>query len=238
MTSIQAGKAREIPDSGGTPTVRPFVSLSDNATAAASTGAHEAIALRDGDKTRYGGKGVLKAGANVPAASARRASATMRATDAPSPADHKISRVAGRMRPSRWVLVFNRRVLVTAYVIVFFGAGIGGALRHGVNLLAARLLGTDFPFGTLTVNVVGSLVMGLISEYWLMKTGLPQPVRLFLTTGILGGFTTFSTFSLDTVALWERGPALTAIAYALVSVVLSVAALFAGLGIIRALVHP
>jgi CrcB protein len=129
-------------------------------------------------------------------------------------------------------------VLVTAYVIVFFGAGIGGALRHGVNLLAARLLGTDFPFGTLTVNVVGSLVMGLISEYWLMKTGLPQPVRLFLTTGILGGFTTFSTFSLDTVALWERGPALTAVAYALVSVVLSVAALFAGLGIIRALVHP
>jgi enolase len=68
MTSIQAVKAREIPDSGGTPTVRPFVSLSDNATAATSTGAHEAVAVGDGDKTRYGGEGVLKAGANVPAA--------------------------------------------------------------------------------------------------------------------------------------------------------------------------
>lgn len=68
MTSIQAGKAREIPDSGGTPTVRPFVSLSDGTTTAASTGTHEAVALRDDDKTRYGGEGMLKAGANIPAA--------------------------------------------------------------------------------------------------------------------------------------------------------------------------
>lgn len=68
MASIQAGKAREIPDSGGTPTVRPFVSLSDGTTTAASTGAHQAVAVGDGDKTRYGGEGVLKAGANITAA--------------------------------------------------------------------------------------------------------------------------------------------------------------------------
>lgn len=66
MTSIQAGKARDIPVSGGTPTIRVFVS--DGTTTAASTGARETVALRDGDKTRYGGEGVLKAGANIPAA--------------------------------------------------------------------------------------------------------------------------------------------------------------------------
>lgn len=123
------------------------------------------------------------------------------------------------------------------YVIVFFGAGLGGALRHGVNLLAARVLGTEFPWGTLTVNVVGSLVMGLITEYWLVKTGLPQPLRLFLTTGLLGGFTTFSTFSLDTAALWERGATTAAVVYALVSVMVSVAALFAGLALVRTFVE-
>jgi CrcB protein len=127
---------------------------------------------------------------------------------------------------------------VTGYLIVFFGAGVGGALRHGVNLAAARLVGTGFPAGTLAVNIIGSLMMGVISEYWLIRTGLPQPVRLFLTTGVLGGFTTFSTFSLDTAALWERGATTTAIAYALMSLVLSIGALFAGLALVRALTQP
>jgi CrcB protein len=123
-----------------------------------------------------------------------------------------------------------------AYLIVFIGAGVGGALRHGVNIGAARLFGTGLPWGTLTVNVVGSLLMGLITEYWTVRSGLPQPLRLFLTTGILGGFTTFSTFSLDTAAIWERGQSLTAVLYAATSVVLSIGALFAGLAIVRALV--
>ena len=122
------------------------------------------------------------------------------------------------------------------FLLVFIGGGIGSALRHGSALLAARWFGTGLPYGTLFVNVFGSFVMGLISEYWALKSGLPQPVRLFLTTGIIGGFTTFSTFSLDTAALWERGDPMAAFGYVLGSVVLSISALFAGFALVRTLV--
>lgn len=121
------------------------------------------------------------------------------------------------------------------YVIVFLGAGIGGALRHGVNVLAAKLLGLGFPYGTLSVNVLGSLAMAVIVEYFALKSGLPQHWRLFLTTGVLGGFTTFSAFSLDTVMLYERGQVALAVGYAAGSVLLSLAAFFAGLAIMRGL---
>ena len=90
------------------------------------------------------------------------------------------------------------------YLIVFIGAGIGGALRHGVNVGAARLFGYGFPFGTLIVNIVGSFLMGLLAGYFSFRPGIGQHVRLLLTTGILGGFTTFSAFSLDTALLIER----------------------------------
>ena len=119
-------------------------------------------------------------------------------------------------------------------LIVFVGAGIGGALRHGVNVVSARLWGTDFPYGTLAINVAGSLAMGLVVAWLAMKAQWPQEVRLFLTIGILGGFTTFSAFSLETVLLIERGaPALSAL-YIGLSVVLSVGALMAGLTLGRA----
>jgi len=117
------------------------------------------------------------------------------------------------------------------YLIVFLGAGIGGALRHGVNLGAARLFGFGFPFGTLIVNVAGSLLMGLFAGYFAYRTGIPQHMRLFLTTGILGGFTTFSAFSLDTALLMERHAYGLAAAYVAVSVAVSLAALFAALAI-------
>ena len=122
-----------------------------------------------------------------------------------------------------------------ATVLVFLGAGIGGALRHGVNVGCARLCGTAFPWGTLTVNVVGSFLMGLIAAWLAFKAGegWSQPLRLFLTTGILGGFTTFSAFSLDSVLIWERGQAGLAAAYVVASVVLSVAGLLAGLALVR-----
>ena len=122
-------------------------------------------------------------------------------------------------------------------LLVFLGAGLGGALRHGVNLAAARLLGPSFPYGTLAVNVVGSFAMGAIVA-WLAfrgEAGWNQPLRLFLATGILGGFTTFSAFSLDSVLLWERGAAALAVTYVLISVAGSIVALFVGLAAVRAL---
>jgi len=121
------------------------------------------------------------------------------------------------------------------FFIVFLGAGIGGALRHGINLAALRMFGTGFPVGTLLINIAGSLVMGLVAEYWAIRSGLPQPVRLFLTTGTLGGFTTFSAFSLDAALLWERGQPLAAAAYVASSVILSIGALFCGLWLVRML---
>lgn len=121
------------------------------------------------------------------------------------------------------------------FLLVFVGSGIGGMARHGVGLLSLKLFGPTFPFGTLFINIFGSFLMGVVAEYWALKSGLPQPARLFLTTGIIGGFTTFSTFSLETALLWERGqPWLMAI-YMAASVMVSVAALFGGLWLIRTL---
>jgi CrcB protein len=117
------------------------------------------------------------------------------------------------------------------YLIVFLGAGIGGALRHGVNVGAARLVGADFPFGTLIVNIVGSFVMGALAGYFAFRPGIGQHLRLFLTTGILGGFTTFSAFSLDTALLVERHAYTSAAGYVAGSVFASLVALFAGLAL-------
>src|SRR6478672_7918489 len=114
------------------------------------------------------------------------------------------------------------------YLIVFLGAGIGGALRHGVNVGAARLFGYGFPFGTLIVNIAGSFAMGLLAGFFAFRPGLDQHTRLFLTTGILGGFTTFSAFSLDTALLIERHSFGLAAGYAAGSVIASVTALFFG----------
>ena len=119
------------------------------------------------------------------------------------------------------------------YVIVFFGGGLGAALRHGMNIAAARVLGTAFPYGTLIINVTGSILMGLIAGYFAFKGGASQHWRLFLTTGILGGYTTFSAFSLDAALLYERGESWAAALYVVLSVVLSILGLFAGLYIVR-----
>ena len=119
------------------------------------------------------------------------------------------------------------------YLIVFLGAGIGGALRHGVNVGAAKLFGFGFPFGTMIVNVVGSFAMGLLAGYFAFRPGIGQHMRLFLTTGILGGFTTFSAFSLDTPLLVERHSYGMAAGYAVGSVAASVSALFFGLALFR-----
>ena len=117
------------------------------------------------------------------------------------------------------------------YLIVFLGAGIGGALRHGVNVAAVKVLGYQFPFGTLIVNVLGSFVIGLFAGYFAFRPGIGQHMRLFLTTGLLGGFTTFSAFSLDTALLIERHAYATAAGYVVGSVFASLVALFVGLAL-------
>ena len=119
------------------------------------------------------------------------------------------------------------------YLIVFLGGGIGAALRHGVNLISARLFGLSFPFGTLFENVSGSLLMGMLAAYFAFKGDASQHWRLFLTTGILGGYTTFSAFSLEVAMLYEHDKLGLAALYALASVILSVAGLFAGLWLVR-----
>jgi CrcB protein len=123
------------------------------------------------------------------------------------------------------------------YLIVFLGAGLGGAARHGVNVAAARLLGYGFPFGTLIVNLAGSLAMGLLAGWFAYRTGINQHMRLFLTTGILGGFTTFSAFSLDAALLIERHAYVSAAAYVLGSVLVSIVAVFVGLALFRTGAH-
>jgi CrcB protein len=122
------------------------------------------------------------------------------------------------------------------YAVVFLGAGIGGALRHGVNIAALRLLGAGFPFGTMFINVSGSFLMGLLTELLALRLGLSQHWRLFITTGFLGGYTTFSTFSLETTLLWERGQVLQAAFYAGASVILGIGALIGALWLVRAFV--
>jgi len=93
---------------------------------------------------------------------------------------------------------------VKSYLLVFIGGGLGSSLRHTVNMVSARYLGTAFPYHTFIINITGSIVMGLIAGYLAFLGEASQPWRLFLMTGILGGYTTFSAFSLDAVLLWER----------------------------------
>ena len=111
-----------------------------------------------------------------------------------------------------------------AYLCVFFGAGLGGMARHGVNLAFLRMAGSGgFPFGTLFINVVGSVLMAALVALASQYGGLPRNVQLFLATGVLGGFTTFSTFSLETMTLLHRGQWMAAVVYVGASVLAGLA---------------
>ena len=121
------------------------------------------------------------------------------------------------------------------YLAVFVGGGLGAALRHGVNRATMAYYGPGFPYGTLFVNVAGGLLIGVLAELFLVKGGGSQEFRLFLTTGFLGGFTTFSAFSLDAALMWQRSEFAALAFYLVASVVLSIGALFAGMSAIRAI---
>jgi CrcB protein len=117
------------------------------------------------------------------------------------------------------------------FLIVFLGAGLGGMARHGVGLAALRF-GTAFPYGTMGINILGSILMGVLAGWYAMRSG-SQPMRLFLATGVLGGFTTFSSYALEGILLLERGEMAAAIIYILGSVVLGLAGLLLGLMVMR-----
>jgi CrcB protein len=121
-----------------------------------------------------------------------------------------------------------------ALFVVFVGGGIGSAARHLVNQVAAAFFGVNFGWGTLAVNILGSFLMGVLAGWFALKADGGELLRLFLTTGILGGFTTFSAFSLDAVLLWQRGQIASSIAYIGISVIVSLVSLFVGLSIVRA----
>ena len=116
------------------------------------------------------------------------------------------------------------------FLQVALGGAIGASARYGVNILAGRIV-HGFPLGTLTVNILGCLAMGLLAAFLALRGG--QHLAPLLLTGVLGGFTTFSAFSLDTLTLWERGATGTALAYVAASVLLSLAAVTAGLALGR-----
>ncbi len=120
-------------------------------------------------------------------------------------------------------------------VAVAFGGALGSVTRYLVGIGSGKLFGVDFPWGTLIINVTGSFLIGLFVGMFATRWDLPQAVRVFLTVGICGGYTTFSTFSLDAFYLMERGQAVAAGAYMIGSVVLSVGALIGAMLLVRTL---
>jgi CrcB protein len=124
---------------------------------------------------------------------------------------------------------------VTLVALAAAGGAIGAALRHLTNILCGHLFGAAFPWGTFAVNVLGSLAMGLLVAALATRWAAPLEVRTFLATGVLGGFTTFSAFSMDFAGLVERKAYLSAAGYAGGTVALCFLAVFAGLALGRAI---
>lgn len=114
-----------------------------------------------------------------------------------------------------------------AYLLVMTGGALGAGARFALGNAVAARWGTAFPWGTLTVNIIGCLAMGMLAA-WLMRSGTGETMRLLLGVGLLGGFTTFSAFSLDWWQLMERGAAGAAMGYAAASLVAGLAAFWAG----------
>lgn len=122
---------------------------------------------------------------------------------------------------------------MTMILSIAAGGALGAVMRHSAGAAALRLFGPDFPWGTLAVNIIGSFVMGALVALFALAWQPGAEMKAFLTVGLLGGFTTFSAFSLDAVLLWERGQMLHALLYVGASVAVSILALAAGLWIVR-----
>ncbi len=122
------------------------------------------------------------------------------------------------------------------YIYVAAGGAIGAVLRYFVSMRATDWLGISFPYGTLIVNILGSFIMGAFIGYLAKTLPHSMELRAFVAIGILGGFTTFSAFSLDAVSLIENGHLGQGAIYIISSVLVSILALFAGLYLVRAVV--
>jgi fluoride exporter len=124
-------------------------------------------------------------------------------------------------------------------LILFAAAGgaLGAGARHAINTAMLASLGPGFPWATLTVNVVGSLLMGALVQALMPFDGGSPALRVFLATGILGGFTTFSAFSLDAWLLYEREQHVALAVYVAVSVLLSIAMLVLGMALVRSVMR-
>jgi CrcB protein len=120
-------------------------------------------------------------------------------------------------------------------LLVALGGALGSVARYLTGVLTTRVFGPSFPWGTLIVNIAGSFLIGILVEAFALRWNLSHAWRAFLTIGFCGGFTTFSTFSLDSYALMQRGETGLAALYVVASVVLSLGALLAGLHLVRAL---
>lgn len=120
--------------------------------------------------------------------------------------------------------------------LIFFGAGFGGVLRFLFGKAVLQMLGAGFPFGTLGVNIIGSFIIGISAAILTKHTEHQHFIQYFIMIGVLGGFTTFSSFSLDVVRLIEHSRFIEAIAYILASVVISIAAVFVGMVFARQIV--
>jgi CrcB protein len=118
-------------------------------------------------------------------------------------------------------------------LLVFVGGGFGAVARHLSGMAVMRAAGPGFPWGTMAVNIAGSMAMGLLIAWLARRSAGDNELRLLLATGFLGGFTTFSAFSLDAVTLYERGALTAAAAYVIASVTVSILALFGGLWLAR-----
>ena len=128
--------------------------------------------------------------------------------------------------------------MMKAILVVGAGGALGAIVRYLIFVLATRLFGLNFPYGTLIVNIAGALMLGILIEALALRWDVSAELRLFMVVGFLGAFTTFSAFSMDTVVLYERGRLDLCALYVSASIVLSVGALFLGMIASRGMLMP
>jgi fluoride exporter len=124
---------------------------------------------------------------------------------------------------------------VNTLLWVAAGGALGSVTRYGFNNCITRVMGESFPWGILLINVLGSFLIGMVGAYWIVRMPANDMARLFLTTGFLGGFTTFSAFAFDVLNLMQSDQNASAAIYVMASVVLSIVAVFVGFALVKAI---